>query len=126
MPKDANAIWREQLRKRLDECIESSRPLLADRRFDDAEKRVRAVDGDIYGMLALARMYEAHLRMLVERGESDRDRVSVEAVFQRALQWAQRAYPAPHTQIEADNYSAGQEEDRARLVKILSYEPRGE
>lgn len=122
--KDPNAIWREQMKKRLNDAVLQAQPLLAERRLDELETRVRAVESDIYGMLALGKMYREHLADLVRCGEIDRDRAHVEAIFSRALQWAQRAYPEPHTQFEADDYEAARKEVRADLIKILGDEPR--
>lgn len=96
--------------------------LLAEDRYDEAERAIMEVDSSIYGGGEIAHMYERRLKGLVAAGVG-RDRDRVEAVFRRALSWAQGCYPEPHTEIEADDYETGRAEDRTRLVAVLGYDP---
>lgn len=104
-------------------AVSLAEELLRKGEFDEAERAVMQVDQSIEGGVAIARMYERRLREMVDKGLVSRDKQAVEAVFGRALRWAQHCYPEPHTQIEADDFEAGRKEDRARLVAILGYEP---
>lgn len=97
-------------------AVESANVLVRQGRFDDAEMHVRNADADIHGMVAIARMFEERLRELVA---SNANREECHAVHERALRWALRAYPEPHTAVEADDYEAGRAIDRARLDNIL-------
>lgn len=85
------------MRQRLAEMSEEVIRLILDLRFDEAEAAVRQVDGDIYGANALADAYEAALH----QNPSD------PTLLDRAIFWAQSAYPEPHTAIEAEDYRAG-------------------
>lgn len=91
--------------------------------FDVAERAIMQVDQSIEGGVAIARMYERRLQEMVDQGMVSRQQQTVEAVFGRALRWTQHCYPEPHTQIEADDFEAGRQADRARLVGILGYDP---
>lgn len=102
---------------------DQARSLLASGKLDEAERLVQASDSSIQGGVLIARLYQERLEALVAAGAAKHERATVEAVYHRALDWAQRCYPEPHTEIEADNYRAGRAEDRARLVGILGYEP---
>lgn len=97
--------------------------LLADDRFDEAERAVMQVDQSIEGGVEIARLYERRLRSMVASGLVRSDRERVERTFGRALRWAQSCYPEPHTRIESEQFEAGRNEDRARLVGILGYDP---
>jgi hypothetical protein len=68
-------------------------------------------------------MYQRRLEQLVAEGVTPSNKPRVEAVCRRALSWAQGAYPEPHTGMEAANYDSGRAEDRAKLVRILGYDP---
>jgi hypothetical protein len=48
------------------------------------------------------------------------------AVAEAARLRADRAYPEPHTAMEAAQYDTGRAENRVRLVRILGYGPRKE
>ncbi len=113
----------KEQRARLEPAVEKAAGLLQREKFEEAEAVVAAVDSSIQGSVAIARMYEEHLRALVKSGAARKDKERIERVFLRALSWAQNCYPDPHTQIEAENYEAGRAQDRARLVGVLGYEP---
>lgn len=113
--------WLKALEQRRAPAMERAIKLVEEEKFDEAERAVLAVDDSIYGAVALGKMYTERLRQLV--GLKSR-RGRVEEVFRRALSWRQSAYPEPHTEIEADNYASGRDEDRAELVAILGYDPK--
>jgi hypothetical protein len=102
---------------------EQAAALVAAGRHDEAERLVVAANLDIQGGLLLARVFRARLEAMVGAGAVGRDRAAAEEVFRRALDWAQRSYPEPHTQCEADDYRAGRAEDLARMVKVLGHDP---
>ncbi len=102
---------------------EHAASLLAQGKYEEAELAIQRVDSSIYGSVALARLYESRLASVVKQGGRRKDRDSVEALFRRALSWAQNCYPEAHTECEAEQYEQGRLEDRARLVAILGYEP---
>lgn len=118
MPKSASDIWREHMERKLKAAAEEARPLLASGRYDEAERLLTAIDSDLAGSVAIARMYKERLREL-----AGGRRAVAEEVYRRALRWAQGSYPEPHTQIEADDYNRGRAEDHAELVNILGYDP---
>ena len=76
-------------------------------------------------VVEVSRLYEGLLREVVSAGGTTSERVGVEALFRRALNWAQGCYPEPHTEVEAEDYERGRAEDRARLVAVLGYDPEG-
>ena len=108
---------------RLEEAAAGAMGLLSEGRFDEAEQAIKRVDGDVYGDATIAKMYRAHLAKLVEAGITAESKARIEEVYRRALSWALRAYPEPHTAMEASNYDAGRQSDRAALLKILGYDP---
>ncbi len=126
-PEEYLASSRKQAREREQgrkPAVAQAEKLLREGNFDEAERAITRVDSSIEGGVEIARMYERRLRQLVEAGEHVADRERAEEIFGRALRWAQSCYPDPHTQIEADDFAAGQAEDRARLVAVLGWEPR--
>lgn len=123
MAKDTYEIWLAALRAKLAAAVAEAMPLVERERYDEAEAVVRKVETDIYSAIAIGNMYKAYLTQLVASGRHEAERSRAEEVFRRGLRWAQSAYPDPHTQIEAEDFSAGQAEDLAEWVKILGYEP---
>lgn len=111
----------ENRAQKLAAAVEEARGHVARDAFDEAELVVRRVDSDIQGGVALAKLYESRLRELVPG--SRKPDPAVEAVFRRALTWAQYCYPEPHTEYEAEAMARGRDEDYARLVDILGYRP---
>ncbi len=107
-------------------AIEKASKLLAQNLFDEAEREIMKVDSNIEGNVAIARMYESQLRSLVSSGKHKKDREHASVLFRRSLAWAQSCYPEPHTEVEAEDYEQGRTEDRARLVKILGWDPDAE
>lgn len=128
MARNEYETWLAALAKIREPAMAEASRLADLEHFEDAEAAVKKVDDSIYGAVALAKMYQAKLEALVATGSarSGTGRQHAERIFGRALWWAQSAYPEPHTQYEADDYSRGQAEDLSRLVKILGYDPRPE
>ena len=108
MPRDANKIYHQKLTEKL----------------DAAEQTIREVERDIYGWLAMARMYIAAIAALGGEKASHSDRVIVLAMFNRAVAHRELAYPMPHTQEEADSYSVGQSQDRSKVVQEIGFDPK--
>jgi hypothetical protein len=123
MPKSNYDIWYEaQARKRVP-AVAAAEKLIAEDRFDEAEETVRKVEASIYSDVELKNLYKKRLEQLVAIGVTDENRPRVEAVFARALDWANRAWPEPHTGYEAKQYDEGRATARGELVRILGYEP---
>lgn len=112
----------EARRSKREVAVERAQAMVNAGHFDEAEQEILKADSSIDGGVEVARLFERRLRFVVRSGAHPRERV--EAIFARALRWAQSCYPEPHTQIEADDNAAGREADRARLVAILGYEPQ--
>lgn len=121
MARDQYEQFLAELARKRAPAVAAAEELVAQGRFDEADRAVVAADGSIYGCVALARLYREHLEALVRGGAASRDRCI--AVFNRALRWAQSAYPEPHTEIEAEDYRRGRAADRARLVGLLGFDP---
>lgn len=98
----------ETRRRRLGDASGEAVALILALRFEEAETLIRRIDADIYGSNALARAYETAL----ERAPD------APGLFDRALHWACRAYPSPHTAFEAEQYDTALQADEARLRKI--------
>lgn len=96
------------LRRRVNDAAAHAGAAIASLDFNEAERMVLSVDADIHGAAALAAAYE---EALAERPESA-------AIFERALYWARRAVPEPHTAIEAEDFRAAVEEREARLTAL--------
>jgi hypothetical protein len=109
-------------KKRAPAVAEAAR-LVDDDRFDEAEQTVLRVEDSIYAIVDIAAVYRKRLEQLVAHGDTAASKSRREAVFRRALDWAQRAYPEPHTAMEADQFDSGRAENRAQLVRILGYDP---
>lgn len=120
MARDAYEEFLKSLERRRAPAMEAAGALLAQDRYDEAERAVTSVDDSIYGAVAVGRMYTERLRRLVEAGEGRGERAK--ETFRRALRWRQSAYPEAHTEVEAEQYERGCAEDLAELVKILGYD----
>ena len=97
------------MRQSLAEMAAETVRLILALRFDEAEARVRQVDSDIHGANALADAYEAALH----QSPTDQN------ILDRATFWAERAFPEPHTAIEAEDYRAGAAARVARLRSVF-------
>ena len=112
-----------QVAERRAPAVAEADRLLSQDRYDDAERAIRAVDDSIYGAVEIAKVYRRRLEQLVREGVNADASPRLARVFERAVMAAWSAYPEPHTEIEAENYSRGRATDRAELVKILGYDP---
>ncbi|MGH9718897.1 MAG: hypothetical protein ACRD8O_01680 [Bryobacteraceae bacterium] len=97
--------------------------LLSEDRIDEAERAIQLVNADLSFHVNIAKLYQRRLEQLVSSGLTAQTKPRAEAIFKQALMWAQTAYPEPQTEVEMSNYDSGRREDRARLVRILGYEP---
>ncbi|QOI99892.1 MAG: hypothetical protein HRU70_05100 [Phycisphaeraceae bacterium] len=111
----------EAMRVKREPAVAAARGLIAEGRFDDAERLVIEADPSIQGAVAIKSLYEMRLREMAASPDSDRS--ATEVVFHRALAWALNCYPEPHTEVEAEQYESGRVRDRARLTEILGYTP---
>ena len=123
MPRDANEIYREKLREKLDATTTKAMPIALAGDFNGAENMIREVDRDVYGWLAMARMYIAAIEALGGENATLNDRELVKAMFERAVVHRENAYPMPHTQYEADSYEQGRSKDRGQVVQELGFDP---
>ena len=123
MPKDANEIYKKRLREKLDSAVVAAIPTAISGDFETAEKMIRAIESDIYGCLAMARMYIAAIASLGSEHAASNDRELIRAMFERAVAHRERAYPTPHTQEEADRYSEGQSQDRGGVIDEIGFDP---
>ena len=115
-------LYLEQLARKRAPAMDAAGALIERGEYAEAIAGVKKVDDSIYADVALAKLLEAHLRTLVAAHPKP-DAARLRIAFDHALDIAQRAYPEPHTQYEADDYATGRAEDRARLVNILGYDP---
>lgn len=123
MPKDSYEIWLKALREELATAAAQARPLVIDRKYDEVEKLLRAVDGDVYGANAIADLYTRILEQLVDRRGHRRDPSLAAELFKKAFHWRRSGYPPAQTGMEADRYNEGVRQDRRRLIEILGYDP---
>ena len=124
MPRDASEIYRQKLREKLDVAVANAMPLALVGEFDAAEQTIRVVDRDVYGWLAMARMYIAAIAALGGEKASHSDRETVLAMFDRAVAHRELSYPMPHSREEADWYSNGQSQDRSKVVEEIGFDPK--
>jgi hypothetical protein len=124
MPESDYDIWyAAQARKRAP-AVAAAAKLIAEDRFDEAEETVREVETSIYSDVEIKNLYKQRLEELVAAaGVTDENRERAEAVFARALDWSNRAWPEPHTAHELRQYDEGRAVARGELVRILGYEP---
>lgn len=100
-------------------AVRASLPLLDRAMFNDAEESVLAADDSIVGRRAVARMYEHHLRKLVELGTHRKSPELVDEVFRRAVRWAHAAYPEARSSADAEEIERGRSQDSVRLAGIV-------
>ena len=116
----------EDLARRRAPAVAEAKRLLAEDRYDEAEQTIVRTDSSIYGEVEVASLYRHRLEELVAAGVTPQTRPRLEAIFHRALSWADRAFPEPHTAMEASQYDEARAENRAALVRILGYDPTEE
>ena len=109
-------VWLQGLRQQLAAAVTEAEPLVSQGRFDEAEKLVRAVDGDIYGAGALGGMFTSALKRVVQ--SPNPDRAFAHALYERALRW-RSAWPGVHTREEAEAERAHVAEVRQELAALL-------
>jgi hypothetical protein len=102
----------------LERKANEARKLIAAGNYDAAEALLAGRDAgpEVYALIG--RLYEERLR----DGGALKSSVR-ENLYRRALDCNLRAYPEPHTEIEANDYRRGMDEDRARLAELLGYDP---
>lgn len=105
----------EVLRQRRAPAMERAARLIDEGRFDEADQAVKAADDSIYGAVALAGLYKTTLA----GSHASRRTEWRQRVYEKAVWWAESAFPEPHTAIEAENYDRGREEARAELTGLL-------
>ncbi len=121
-PRDAGEVWQRMMHTKRSAAVANAAPLMAEDRFDEAERIVRAADDSISGSVALGKLFTEALRAEVAKGGA-MSKSRAEELFRRALRIRLNCYPDPHTQMEADSFREGQQQDRADLISILGYEP---
>lgn len=122
--RGASQIDLESLKPRQEEAVALARTLIGQDRYDDAELLMKNVDPYFHAAVPLAKLYEERLTQLVKQRKPDR--TACDAAFRRALNWHYSTYPDPHTEVEGEQFSRAQAEDRARLISILGREPAPE
>ena len=120
---NTNDQWLQGQRNCLAAAVTEAEPLVSQSRFDEAEKLVRAVDGDIYGAGALGRMFTSALERVVQ--SPNPDRAFAQALHDRALRW-RSAWPGIHTAEEAAAERAHVAEVRQELAALLHSLPQAE
>jgi hypothetical protein len=123
MPKSNTDRYLEMLARKRAPAVAEAERLVADDRYDEADRTVLAVDSSIYGNVELANLYRRYLEKLVAGGVTGQSRSRAEAIFGRAVQWADSSFPEPHTAEEAAQYDTGRAIKRSELVSILGYDP---
>lgn len=101
-----------EVRRRLAEASEAATELIVALRFVEAEAMLRDIDRDIMGANAIAGAYEAALFRSPSRAD----------ILERAINWAGRAFPEPHTAMEAEDYRSAAAQREARLRGIYRSE----
>lgn len=108
-PKPAPHDRVAEIKGRLEAAEAEAAGLILEGRLAEAEALIRSIDPDIYGAIAILGAYEA---ALVESP-------SREDVFERAIHWAHRTFPDPHTPFEAEAYQSGIAQSEARLKSLF-------
>ena len=113
----------QSLNRRLDAAAASVMPLARAGKLDEAEKAIFAIDRDIYGQLAAARMYVALIRSLGGAAAHRDDFGRIRSLFDRAVRLREAAYPMAHTEEEGERYQEGSAQERSRMVEELGFDP---
>ncbi len=123
MPRDVNESYLQKLREKLGAAVTDAIPLAIAGDLDGAEFMIRAIESDVDGRLAMARLYIAAIARFGGEKAAATDRDRVRAMFDRAVAHLEHAYPMPHTQDEADAYEQGKAQDRDRVAKEVGFDP---
>lgn len=86
--------------------------LIAAGKLDEADRAAGRLADSLQRGAALGRLYTEALRRANTRNEAER-------LYERARRWRLSAFPDPHTQIEANEFRAAQEEAQAELLALL-------
>ena len=113
----------QSLNRRLDAAATSVMPLALSGKFDEAEQRIFAIDRDVYGQLAAARMYVSLIRSLGGVASHRDDLARIQSLFDRAVKLREGAYPMAHTEEEGERYQEGSAQERAQMVEELGFDP---
>ena len=119
---DSN-VFHQKLREKLDAAAANATTRVLAGEFDEAEQMIQEIDRDIYGWLAMARMYIASIAKLGGEEAAIKDRERILTMFERAVALRERAYPMPHTQDEAEAYDRGRAQDRGQVVQEIGFDP---
>ena len=123
MRRDSYQHYLAVLAQKRAPALQRATALIEAQRYDEAEKAVTEADDSIYGAVALAKLYRQCLAEAVAGDCQQTELPRRLALFQRALIWAQSAFPEPHTQTEADDYQRHRTATRAELVALLGFDP---
>ena len=123
MSHHASDIFCQKIREKLDAAAAKATPHLLAGKFDEAEQMIREIDSDIYGWLAIARMYITSIAKLGGEQAEAKDRERILAMFERAIACRERAYPMPHTREEADAYDRGKSQERGHVTQEVGFDP---
>jgi hypothetical protein len=115
--------YRKNIARKLAPAITEAEGLLQVDQYDEAERAIKDIEPSLDGDVAVKELYRRRLEQLVASDVTADNRNRVGVVFQRAVRWANIAYPEPWSQVEFENYAAGRVSDRARLVGIIGYDP---
>jgi hypothetical protein len=111
---DPRVIAERERGTELERKSKEARRLIEDGNFDAAEALFVGPDQGPEICALIGRLFEERLR----DGGVREPRIR-EDLYRRALEWRLRSYPEPHTEIEANDYRRGMDEDRARLAALL-------
>jgi hypothetical protein len=98
-----------------DQAVGQARVWIAAGRFDEADALLNRADPGMRAGGVASRLYAERLAEVAGRA-------GAEEVFRRAYLWACWG-PDPHTEIEAEEAERAAAEARARLVRVLGYDP---
>ncbi len=120
---DAGQIYVQNLKRKLTEVANTVMPQALACDFEQAERTILAVDRDLYGQLAAAQLYISAIKSLGGAQADSKDLPRIRKLFDRAVTLRERAYPTPHTEVEAEYYEEGSKQDRGRTVDELGFDP---
>ncbi|HLO41519.1 MAG TPA: hypothetical protein VK176_10885 [Phycisphaerales bacterium] len=123
-PESEAEMFKRTREKAREAALLKAALLIEQDRFDEAATAVLSADDSGQGRAALSQLFAQALRQQVAHdGKRNPARPRALELYRRALLYRLSTYPDPHTQEEADRYSAGMDEDRAEIESILGYAP---